>query len=91
LAVFVSVNEGQIWLHLRDKPDSPLWVMVGNRDKYERMDYGAFRAIVLRLVNKAGIKRRVYPHLFRHTRVTHLLINKQDQRSSGKGLLRMGA
>jgi integrase/recombinase XerD len=75
------------WLNihpLRDKPDSPLWVMVGNRDKYERMDYGAFRAIVLRLVIKAGIKRRVYPHLFRHTRVTHLLINKQINEAQAK-------
>jgi len=75
------------WLNvhpLKDKPNAPLWVMIGNRDKGKRMEYGAFRALVLRLVKKAGIKKRVYHHLFRHTRVTHLLINKQINEAQAK-------
>jgi ribosomal protein L40E len=39
---------------------------------------------VLRLKEKAKIKKRIYPHLFRHTRVTHLLINKQINESQAK-------
>jgi integrase/recombinase XerD len=69
---------------LKDKPDAPLWIMIGNRVKGERMEYPAFRALVQRLVEKANIKKRVYPHLFRHTRATHLLINKQINESQAK-------
>ncbi|MBD3181468.1 tyrosine-type recombinase/integrase [Candidatus Poribacteria bacterium] len=75
------------WLNshpLKDKPDAPLWIMMGNRNKGKRMEYSAFRALVLRIVVKAEIKKRVYPHLFRHTRVTHLLVNKQINEAQAK-------
>jgi len=75
------------WLNdhpLKDKPNAPLWVMIGKREKGQRMEYGAFRALVQRLAEKAGIKKRVYPHLFRHTRVTHLLINRQINEAQAK-------
>ena len=75
------------WLNvhpLKGKENAPLWVMIGHRDKGKRMKYGAFRALVLRLAAKAGIKKRVYPHLFRHTRATHLLINKQINEAQAK-------
>jgi len=68
----------------KDNRDAPLWVMIGHRDKGRRMEYGAFRALVHRLVEKSGIKKRVYPHLFRHTRVTHLLINRQINEAQAK-------
>ena len=58
--------------------------MLGNRNKNERMRYAAFRALVLRLKERAKIKKRIYPHLFRHTRVTHLLRNKQINESQAK-------
>jgi integrase/recombinase XerD len=69
---------------LREDRTAPLWVMVGHRDKGKRMVYGSFRALVIRLVKRAGIKRRVYHHLFRHTRVTHLLINKKINEAQAK-------
>ncbi|MBI4448855.1 tyrosine-type recombinase/integrase [Candidatus Woesearchaeota archaeon] len=75
------------WLNmhpLRNDPNAPLWVMLGERNKNEKMKYGAFRALVLRLKGKAKIRKRVYPHLFRHTRVTHLLINKQINETQAK-------
>ena len=40
--------------------------------------------LVLRLVARTGIKKRVYHHLFRHTRVTHLLANKQINEAQAK-------
>jgi len=75
------------WLNmhpLRNNPNAPLWVMLGERNKNEKMRYGAFRALLLRLKERAKIKKRIYPHLFRHTRVTHLLINKQINESQAK-------
>jgi len=75
------------WLNthpLKNKPDAPLWVRIGNGVKGDKMKYAAFRELVLRLVARAGIKKRVYHHLFRHTRVTHLLINKRINEAQAK-------
>ena len=74
------------WLNMHplNRPDAPLWVKVGHRVKAESMKYGAFRELVLRLVRKANIRKRVYHHLFRHTRVTHLLINRQINEAQAK-------
>jgi len=75
------------WLNmhpLKNNPSAPLWIMLGNRKKNDRMNYGAFRALVLRLKERAKIRKRIYPHLFRHTRVTHLLSNKQINESQAK-------
>jgi ribosomal protein L40E len=38
----------------------------------------------VRRAKRAGIKKRIYPHLFRHTRVTHLLLNKQISEAQAK-------
>lgn len=69
---------------LKTNSNAPLWIMLGNRNKHEKMTYAAFRALVLRLKKRAKIKKRIYPHLFRHTRVTHLLGNKQINESQAK-------
>ena len=67
----------------KDNPEAWLWVKKGVRD-YERMQYQSFRILLIRLAEKCSIKKRVYPHLFRHTRVTHLLVNKQINESQAK-------
>jgi len=75
------------WLNahpLKNNPNAPLWIMIGDRNKQAVMNYSAFRALVLRLKAKAKIKKRIHPHLFRHTRVTHLLRNKQINESQAK-------
>lgn len=74
------------WLNMhpmRENPNAQLWLTIGERQG-DRMKYGAFRALVLRLTKKAKLKKRIYPHLFRHTRVTHLLRNKQINESQCK-------
>jgi len=75
------------WLNIhpqKDDPDASLWIMLGSRNKNRTMKYSAFRALVLRLKERAKIKKRIYPHLFRHTRVTHLLLNKQINEAQAK-------
>ena len=75
------------WMNIhpdKNNPSAPLWVLVGHRDKARKMRYGALRALVKRLVSKAGINKRIYPHLFRHTRVTHLLKHRQISEAQAK-------
>lgn len=55
-------------------PDAPLWVMIRRHktDKRTFVNYACLNAMLKRLARKAGIKKRVYPHLFRHSRATAL-------------------
>ncbi len=74
------------WLNqhpLKDDPESPVWVTVGNRT-VKRLGYNSLTQIIKRVKSKSGIKKRVYAHLFRHTRVTHLLNKKQINESQAK-------
>lgn len=45
-----------------ENPDSLLWGIQGNR----------FRDMLIRVGRRAGIKKRIYPHLFRHSRASEL-------------------
>ncbi len=54
----------------KDDPEAYLWVQL--KKPYEQLEYQAFAQIIKRAAKNAGIKKRVYPHLFRHTRSTHL-------------------
>jgi site-specific recombinase XerD len=63
------------WLAIhpyRDDPNSYLWIGVGSRGNGEPLAYASYRAILRRLTKRAGIKKRVYNHLFRHSRCTEL-------------------
>lgn len=56
----------------RNVPDAPLWVKIGTEDKDEIMRYDNARRIIKTLAKKAHINKRIYPHLFRHSRATYL-------------------
>lgn len=66
-----------LWLdqHPIKKPEAPLWVSLAYSNKLEPMHYQALRKIVDTLAKKSNIMKRVHPHIFRHSRVTHLLLN----------------
>jgi integrase/recombinase XerD len=56
----------------RDDPNSPLWVNVGTTRHGGAFDYNAARKILRELGRRAGIKKRIYPYLFRHSTATRL-------------------
>lgn len=57
---------------LKENPDAPLWVTIGTSSRNTVWTYGTAKDVLRKLARKAGIKKRVYPHLFRHSRATHL-------------------
>ncbi|MDG6954350.1 MAG: tyrosine-type recombinase/integrase [Nitrososphaerota archaeon] len=50
--------------------DGPLWIHFGTWKKYQRMSYQATRETLIRIAERAGIRKRVHPHLFRHSAAT---------------------
>lgn len=56
----------------RDEPDAPLWVSIGTRNKGEPIKYHVVRGMLVCLAWKIGLKKKVNPHLFRHSRATHV-------------------
>lgn len=70
--LLVSVGEIRDWLRFhprKDEPDAPLFVTL--RKPYNAMKYGTFRSILKETAQRAGIKKRVNPHSFRHARATN--------------------
>jgi len=58
---------------LKGDGSAPLWVKLTGRNHTEPLDYRSVRAVLTRAARRAGIDKRIYPHLFRHTRATKLL------------------
>ena len=58
-------------------PDAPLFTRVDGNVK-ERMEYEQVHAMLKKVLKRAGITRRIYPHLFRHTRATLLSTNLKE-------------
>jgi integrase/recombinase XerD len=56
----------------KDNQDAPLWVGLWTRNLGQALDYNAVRIQMKKLAKKAGIKKHIYPHLFRHTRASNL-------------------
>lgn len=55
-------------------PDAPLWVPRCNNQKYKNKppEHRSIYELLKRLAEKTGIKKRIHPHLFRHSRATAL-------------------
>ncbi len=54
------------------KPEDSMWKGMGvwvNKDK--KLEYAAVRKALQTAARKAGLKKRVYPHLFRHSRASN--------------------
>lgn len=63
------------WINLhpfRNDPESYVWLGLSNRNKNELLEYPGVLMLLKELSKRAGIKKRVNPHSFRHARATHL-------------------
>ena len=56
----------------RDNPNAPLWVSFSNSNRGGRLSYRRFRLLIKRLAEKAGLKKDVWPYLFRHSTLTEI-------------------
>lgn len=56
----------------RDDPRAPLWITIGKTSYGEPMDYDAARMAIRRAATASGIRKRIHPHLFRHSRASAL-------------------
>ncbi len=63
------------WLDVhtdRENPEAPLWEGRFKRYSRENFGYGSAMKKIRQMAEKAGVRRRIYPHLFRHSRATAL-------------------
>ena len=58
---------------LKDETEAPLWIKLTGRNAMKAMVYDDIRIQIKKIAKRAGIKKRIHPHLFRHTRATRLL------------------
>ncbi|MCX6814292.1 MAG: tyrosine-type recombinase/integrase [Candidatus Aenigmarchaeota archaeon] len=54
----------------RGDPNASVWVSIRHNGK--KTQYNTVRSLLIDLAKKAGVKKRVNPHSFRHARATHL-------------------
>jgi len=64
------------WLNVHpfhSDPEAPLWVHYQHRPQAEQMKYDTIRTLLRNQFRHANVNKRVYPHLFRHSRATYVL------------------
>ncbi len=60
------------WINVHpSKNDPEAWVWISPRN-LKRLAYNSLRTILRNAARKAGVKKNVNPHAFRHSRATHL-------------------
>lgn len=63
------------WLEnhpMRNEPEAPLWIGIGTVGRDESLGYPPVRKMLQDVAGRAGIKKKVNPHNFRHSRATKL-------------------
>ncbi|MDO8339080.1 MAG: site-specific integrase [Candidatus Burarchaeum sp.] len=73
----VSAPVLSTWLDHYEKskePDAPLWPprSTNNHNSKNPAEYRSIYVMLRKLAGKAGIRKKIYPHLFRHSRATSL-------------------
>jgi len=77
----VRIHSSQIelaaWLNthpFKDDPEAWLWINLNKKQFGLRMRPDAVRKQLKKIVKRTGIKKRIYPHLFRHSEITRLVL-----------------
>jgi integrase len=76
--IIASVPLLSIWLNnhpFRENPDSPLWIVVGTKNHNQPLAYPSVATQLRKIAERAGVKKKVNPHAFRHARATFLANN----------------
>ena len=75
IRLFSSVPHFSNWIEhhpLKDDPEAPLWIRLGSKNHCKPLSYEALRMLLRKIAKRAGIKKNVNPHNFRHSRATDL-------------------
>ena len=75
IRIIASTPYLSTWLQnhpFKDDKNAPLWINIGCTNHNSMMQYWTIRAMLQRLFEKAEIKKRFNPHMFRHSRATFL-------------------
>jgi DNA-directed RNA polymerase subunit M/transcription elongation factor TFIIS len=70
--IISSAPSLKLWLDFhpsRENPDSPVWIGIGNRRANEQISYSAAASALKKIAKRAGIKKRIFYYLLRHTRI----------------------
>ncbi len=63
------------WLEchpFREDRDAYLWLGINASNYRKQLKYSAIRSNLVKIAKRAGLKKRVNPHIFRHSRATEL-------------------
>ena len=67
-----GISDIQLWINIhpfKNDPYAPFLISFSRRDNMKPVQPRSINGILINLAEKAGIQRKIYPHLFRHTRV----------------------
>jgi len=70
------------WLNshpLKDDPEAPLWIVTRGATLHEPLKIRSLNEIVRKYARRSGLRKRVHPHLFRHSRLTFLAGKLREQ------------
>ncbi len=75
LIIIASSPDLAAWLNVhpcRGDSDSPLWMGIGTGNRDKPLKYPSARKMLRVTAERAGVRKRVNPHMFRHSRATFL-------------------
>jgi len=75
--IISSVSALSTWINNyanSENPEAPLWPPIATNHHYREtpIEHASFYRVLDNLAKKAGVRKKVYPHLFRHSRATAL-------------------
>ena len=75
IRLVASVPALSAWINVhpyKEDKEAWLWCGISNTNKGERLSYLGLIKLLNNLSKKVGIKKKIHPHLFRHSRATEL-------------------